>query len=216
MNYIYPAIFYPENNGQYSVIFPDFNNLVTYGDDLPDAFAMATEACGQYFLHHCVMIKNSPMPSSLDSIDDKNAIVNIVYVNLDTYAHTYINQTDMNVGAYGTQANMCKAWRDQFDLGRLSEIFDSVQSGDYGVDRGSQKANMSVPEFEKAMEAAGYKLPTLPAYEKPIAYNSLTKEQFDAGTEKSMEDIKAGRVYSVDEVEAEMKWEFGKRSDIKK
>ncbi|MCI7106126.1 MAG: type II toxin-antitoxin system HicB family antitoxin [Lachnobacterium sp.] len=48
MNYIYPAIFYPENNGQYSVIFPDFNNLVTYGDDLPDAFAMATEACGQY------------------------------------------------------------------------------------------------------------------------------------------------------------------------
>ena len=43
--------------------------------------------------------------------------------------------------------------------GRLSEIFDSVQAEDYGVERGAQKAGMSVPEFEKAMEAAGYKIP---------------------------------------------------------
>lgn len=49
----------------------------------------------------------------------------------------------------------------------------------------------------------------LPAYEEPVAYGSLTKEQFDAEIEKGMEDIKAGRVYSADEVEAEMKWEFG-------
>ena len=45
----------------------------------------------------------------------------------------------------------------------------------------------------------------LPAYEEPVAYGSLTKEQFDAEIEKGMEDIKAGRVYSADEVEAEMK-----------
>jgi predicted transcriptional regulator len=37
----------------------------------------------------------------------------------------------------------------------------------------------------------------------------LTKEQFDEEIEKGMEDIKAGRVYSADEVEAEMKREFG-------
>ena len=49
----------------------------------------------------------------------------------------------------------------------------------------------------------------LPAYEEPVAYGSLTKEQFDAEIEKGMEDIKAGRVYSADEVEAEMKREFG-------
>ena len=46
-------------------------------------------------------------------------------------------------------------------------------------------------------------------YEEPVAYGSLTKEQFDAEIEKGMEDIKAGRVYSADEVEAEMKREFG-------
>lgn len=43
--------------------------------------------------------------------------------------------------------------------GRLSEIFDSVQAEDYGIERGAQKAGMSLPEFEKAMEAAGYKIP---------------------------------------------------------
>ena len=46
------------------------------------------------------------------------------------------------------------------ERGRLSEIFDSVQAEDYSIERGAQKANMSIPEFEKAMEAAGYKIPT--------------------------------------------------------
>ena len=35
----------------------------------------------------------------------------------------------------------------------------------------------------------------LPAYEEPVAYGSLTKEQFDEEIEKGMEDIKAGRGY---------------------
>jgi addiction module RelB/DinJ family antitoxin len=45
--------------------------------------------------------------------------------------------------------------------------------------------------------------------EKPLAYGALTKEQFDAEMEKGLADIKSGRVYSVDEVEAEMKRDFG-------
>ncbi len=43
----------------------------------------------------------------------------------------------------------------------------------------------------------------------PLAYSSLTKEQFDAEIQKGMEDIRAGRVYSAEEVEAEMKRDFG-------
>ena len=42
-----------------------------------------------------------------------------------------------------------------------------------------------------------------------VLQRGITKEQFDAEIEKGMEDIKAGRVYSADEVEAEMKREFG-------
>lgn len=41
------------------------------------------------------------------------------------------------------------------------------------------------------------------------SYQALTKEQFNAEIEKGMEDIKAGKVYSADEIEAEMKREFG-------
>lgn len=45
--------------------------------------------------------------------------------------------------------------------------------------------------------------------EKPLAYGVLTKEQFNAEMEKGMADIQAGRVYTTDEVEAEMKRDFG-------
>ena len=43
--------------------------------------------------------------------------------------------------------------------GRLSEIFASVQEGDYSVSRGAQKADMSIEQFEKAIAEAGHKLP---------------------------------------------------------
>lgn len=42
----------------------------------------------------------------------------------------------------------------------------------------------------------------------PLNYGSLTKEQFDAEMEKGMADVKAGRVYSADAIEAEMKRDF--------
>lgn len=42
-----------------------------------------------------------------------------------------------------------------------------------------------------------------------LNYGSLTKEQFDAEMEKGMADVKAGRVYSADAIEAEMKRDFG-------
>ncbi|MDO5328136.1 MAG: type II toxin-antitoxin system RelB/DinJ family antitoxin [Clostridia bacterium] len=40
---------------------------------------------------------------------------------------------------------------------------------------------------------------------KPLAFGSLTKEQFDAAMQLGMEDAEAGRVVSADDVEAEMK-----------
>ena len=37
----------------------------------------------------------------------------------------------------------------------------------------------------------------------------ISKEQFDKEIEKGMADVKTGRVYSADAIEAEMKGEFG-------
>jgi len=43
----------------------------------------------------------------------------------------------------------------------------------------------------------------------PIAFGSLTKKQFDTEMNKGIDDIKAGKVYSLDTVEKEMKRDFG-------
>ena len=91
MNYIYPAIFYPEADGRFSVIFPDLNDLATYGDDLADAFAMAQEACSQYLFTSLKDGDILPLPTPIDAIEkeEDNALVNMVYVNLDEYARAY-------------------------------------------------------------------------------------------------------------------------------
>lgn len=59
----------------------------------------------------------------------------------------------------GRQEGRQAGLREGQQVGRYSEVFSSVQEGDYGVERGAEKLNMSVPEFEKKMQEAGYKIP---------------------------------------------------------
>lgn len=91
MNYIYPAVFYPEDDGRFSVIFPDLNDLATFGDDLADAFAMAQEACGAYLFTSLRDGDSLPEPTPLEQVvkDADNAFVNLVCVNLDEFAKAY-------------------------------------------------------------------------------------------------------------------------------
>ena len=91
MYYIYPAIFYPEEDGRFSVIFPDLNDLATFGDNLTDAFAMAQEACGQYLFSSLKDGETLPSSTPIEKIqkDDDSALVNLICVNLDEYARAY-------------------------------------------------------------------------------------------------------------------------------
>lgn len=91
MNYIYPAVFYPEEDGRFSVIFPDLNDLATYGDTLADAFSMAQDACGQYLFTSLRDGDALPTPTPLEYVekDDDAALVNLICVNLDEYAKSY-------------------------------------------------------------------------------------------------------------------------------
>ena len=43
----------------------------------------------------------------------------------------------------------------------------------------------------------------------PLSISSMTKEQFDSEIAKGMEDIEKGRLYSAEEVAAEMRRDFG-------
>ena len=47
------------------------------------------------------------------------------------------------------------------EKGRNVEVFSSVEEGDYSVERGAEKLKLSVDEFIKKMEEAGYKVPVL-------------------------------------------------------
>ena len=44
---------------------------------------------------------------------------------------------------------------------------------------------------------------------EPLAYGSLTKEVFDEEIGKGIADVKTGRLYSAEDVEAELKREYG-------
>ncbi len=95
MYYAYPAVFYPEEDERYSVIFPDLNDLATYGDNLADALAMAQEACGQYLFTSLKDGEKLPLPTPLKDVttDEKNAFVNLVGVDLEKYAKIYGDRT---------------------------------------------------------------------------------------------------------------------------
>lgn len=91
MNYVYPAVFYPEDDGRFSVIFPDLNDLATFGDTLADALVMAQDACGQYLFTSLRDGAALPTPTPVDKVEKEEecAFVNLVCVNLDEYAKAY-------------------------------------------------------------------------------------------------------------------------------
>lgn len=60
-----------------------------------------------------------------------------------------------------TMCNLSQGIKENaMQQGRIYEIFSSVQDGDYSVERGAQKMNLSISEFEKRMTEAGYKIPS--------------------------------------------------------
>ena len=59
----------------------------------------------------------------------------------------------------GTEQGIKLGTEQGIKLGRDGEIFSSVQEGDYSIERGAQKMNLSVPEFMQQMESAGYRIP---------------------------------------------------------
>ena len=90
---IYPACFYEETNGQYSVIFPDLNHLATFGDTFEEAMEMAVDCLAGYLFDLKKEKVEIPKPSQIDSInvDDeydeyKRAFVTAVSVDVDEYA----------------------------------------------------------------------------------------------------------------------------------
>ena len=82
--YVYPAIFTPEEDGKYSVVFPDLSGCYTSGDNLTDAMYMAEDVLAFTLYSYEKRKQNIPTPSDITVIFDypENAFVN--YIVCDT------------------------------------------------------------------------------------------------------------------------------------
>ena len=93
MKYAYPAIVKQEDDGLYSVEFPDLDGCATSGSSLPDAIEMAEDAL-------CLMLYDMeeegeaiPAPSDLKAVQSStDEIVSLVYCDTIAYRKLYNNK----------------------------------------------------------------------------------------------------------------------------
>lgn len=95
---IYPACFYEEKEGGYSVIFPVLG-IATCGDDLQEAMAMAIDLLAGYIYDAKKSGETLPEPPKVSEIDInaeyddyKTAFVNLVSVDVDEYAKKHFEK----------------------------------------------------------------------------------------------------------------------------
>jgi len=94
MKYTYTAVFTPEENGLFSVNFPDLQGFYTSGDDMTDAIYMAQDVL-------CLTLydmeqDNIPIPAASKPQDIKitgEQFTSIVAVDTETYRRFYGNKS---------------------------------------------------------------------------------------------------------------------------
>ena len=74
---IYPACFYENKDGSYTVIFPDLDYTATQGENLEDAFAMAVDCLAGYLYTSLENHESFPKASVMSSIDPKKVLQEI-------------------------------------------------------------------------------------------------------------------------------------------
>jgi len=92
---IYPACFYPCEEGGYTVVFPDLPGCVTEGDTLSEAMDMAIDAASGWLLDLVEKNKQIPQASDIKNVvpnEYEEGFVSIVAIDLDEYARKYGNK----------------------------------------------------------------------------------------------------------------------------
>lgn len=95
MKLIYPACFYPCEEGGYTVIFPDLPGCVTEGDTLSEALDMATDAASGWLLDSVENNQQIPQASDIKNViadEYESGFVSIVSIDLDEYSKKYGNK----------------------------------------------------------------------------------------------------------------------------
>jgi len=72
MEYVYPAIFHPCEEGGYSVRFPDLPGCYSQGESLLGAIKLAQAALSQWLEYLAYKNENIPGASSIKDVDTEN------------------------------------------------------------------------------------------------------------------------------------------------
>lgn len=84
--YVYPAIFTPEDDGKFSINFPDIEGCYTCGDNLADGMEMAQDALALMLTHFEDEKREIPAASSINDILVENGDF-VTYIPCDTIVH---------------------------------------------------------------------------------------------------------------------------------
>ena len=81
----YPAVFHPEEDGGYSVDFPDLLGCVTEGNTLSEAIQMAEDALGIYMYSLKEDKEQAPEPSNPTDVETEGQdFVKLIELDADT------------------------------------------------------------------------------------------------------------------------------------
>lgn len=90
MKYIYPAVFTKEEDGGYSVVFPDLESCYTCGDSLEQAMDMAEDCLALVLYGYETDKKEIPNASSIDSITtNSDEFVSLIKCDTLSYRKQY-------------------------------------------------------------------------------------------------------------------------------
>ena len=90
--YIYPAIFTPEKEGGYSIVFPDIDGCYTCGDNLEDGLSMANDALALMLVQLEDDKEDIPAPTPINKLKlKKNEFSTLISADTIKYRHTLNN-----------------------------------------------------------------------------------------------------------------------------
>ena len=91
--YAYPAIFTPEEDGGFSVVFPDLEGCFTCGDDMADALFMAEDALALVLYGYESDGREIPAPSKMEDFKlNDGEFVNSVACDTMEYRKRFNNK----------------------------------------------------------------------------------------------------------------------------
>ncbi len=81
--YVFPAIFHKNEDGSFTIIYPDLPGCISEGKDLGNAMYMAESALSQWIEYLSDKKKDIPQASDLDKVSvGENEFVNLIRANI--------------------------------------------------------------------------------------------------------------------------------------